>query len=237
MKRAQKKEKRTVIYLKVTPEKNEIIYSGIDFSEFIESLVYPIENILVISSGCVSISHESRSERSYELFEGYDLVKSLGSKNLYNYGNFCFVDFASSCKISEISDEQDAELLFLGSRFRPLNTPFFENLQNRFAYLAHDDGFFCKLYCRDSNDFSSVLYKKISSAVKDPVSISSKNFVNRILQLAAEGIVVDLNEIIRKDGYNEITIYTIGEHLDIDKVHNNLREIKKNALQTNTIMI
>jgi hypothetical protein len=39
------KKLRKRIYIKINPDNNEIIYSGIEFAEFIKYLEQPIENI------------------------------------------------------------------------------------------------------------------------------------------------------------------------------------------------
>jgi hypothetical protein len=41
------------------------------------------------------------------------------------------------------------EILYLPHFGKSLITPFFNRINNNFVYLAHDDGWFCKLYCND----------------------------------------------------------------------------------------
>ena len=154
-------KQRTILYVYADREKHVFINSGITFSEFVNGLSKPLENLLSISPKTDMISLVSDYARGFEVFEGNKQIQALLSENIYELGDFCFVDFHKMDGIQQLSEEQIAELLYLGHLFRPLKSPFFPALQNRFAYLAHDDGFFCKLYCRDEQDFAHVLAVKI----------------------------------------------------------------------------
>ncbi|MCL2677695.1 MAG: hypothetical protein FWE85_01420 [Clostridiales bacterium] len=227
---------RTKIYVKIFPGKNEVIYSGIDFAEFVKYLPQPIKNLMLITGGSNVILSESRFERGLKLFEGYEFIEKLAKENIYNLGEFCFVDYAMPHQTSELSEEQIAELLYLGHMSKPLHTPFFEALQNDFAYLAHDDGWYCKIYCRNLYDFISVLCKKIMlHASNKKAHEISDDVKERMLQLAMDGILVDLDELSQKD--DTVNIYSIGTHLDMDVLVNNCHEIKLRASQVNQLSV
>jgi hypothetical protein len=139
------KKSRMQIYVNAALEENKAIYTGITFAEFIKYLPSPIENLMLLMGGSSVLFVETESERGLELFEGRELVDKLTRENLYSLGNFCFTDYAHLGGTKYLSEEQIAELLYLSHMFKPLKLPFFEPLQNRFAYLAHDDGWYCKL--------------------------------------------------------------------------------------------
>jgi len=222
---------RTKIYVKATPERHEIIYSGIEFAEFTTYLSSPIENILLLKADYIG----NRSEKNFELIEGKDYIAEFKSENIYNYGDFCFVDYASTDSINKLSGEQIAELLYMAHMYIPLQSPFFEALQNRFAYLAHDDGFYCKLYCHNLLDFVTVLCNKIKmnirSLLNDNVCEAPNNVKEKVLQLAMEGLFIDLDELSHEDGMIAIKLYTVGTHSDMDIISNSCQQIKLNSSQ------
>lgn len=220
---------RTKIYVKITPERNEIVYSGIEFAEFIKYLPQPIENLMIITGGSNVVLLDTKFERGLEQFEGHELVEALARENVHNFGNFCFVDYISSGKASDLNEEQIAELLYLGHMFKPLDSPFFEPLQNRFVYLAHDDGWYCKLYCREISDFLSVLCGKLTSNMKKVVPSIPDMISEQLIRLATSGILIDLDETSQSKEGTDIGIYTIGECLDMDCFLNDFQKLKDNA--------
>ncbi len=230
------KKIRTKIYVKVSPENNEVVFSGIEFAEFIEYLPKPIENLMLITGGSSIILAETNVERGLELFEGFALIKKLIKQDIYNLGNFCFVDYASAGNTSGLSEEQIAELLYMGHMFKPLHLPFFDQLRNRFAYLAHDDGWYCKLYCKNLLDFITVLCKKITAdaPIKD-ICEPSNDVKEKVLKLTTDGLLIDLDESSRKSGSLEAKLYVIGAYSDMDTILNNYQKLKESATQIHSL--
>ena len=226
-----------MIYIKTYPEEKQIVYSGIKFADFIEFLPQPIENLVVISGNCSSVSFDVKYERRFEWFEGYDQVKKLAVEDVHKWGDFCFVDYDTLKNTHKLSEEQIAELLYLGRMFKPLKYPFFEPLQNRFVYLSHDDGFYCKLYCKEFGDFFTVLYKQIISCIDVPLLERSKKVEEQLLQLAMSGILIDLEEIKTNNERLVAPVYTIGEYADMDSIFNNVQDVKNAATQINNIIL
>ena len=224
---------RTKLYIKVMPESCEVIFSGIAFAEFIQYLTRSIDNIMIITSGGNIISQDTKFERGLELFEGHELVQKLAKENIYNLGNFCFVDYASSDDPKKLSEEQIAELLYLGHMFKPLRSPFFKELCNNFVYLAHDDGWYCKLFCHNSFDFISVLCDKIKTFIsiktKKALSKIPDTIKNELLDLAVKGLLIDLDDELLKNDQAEIRLYAVGDYSDMDVILNNWDDVKNSA--------
>jgi len=216
------RKERTKIYVKVTPERSEIICSGITFAEFIKHLPTPIENLLLIKCDYWG----NQQKHGFEVLEGQENVEKLIVEDI-SHGDFCFVDYTSPQAVNELHKKQIAELLYLGHVFEPLDTPFFEALHNNFIYLSHDDGWYCKLYCKNISDFATVLCNKIAAIIPTETGgLVSDSVKEKILQLATNGILIDLDEILQ-DGM--ITLYSIGEHSDIDGMLNNWQQMKSSA--------
>ena len=135
------KDRMTDIYIRVSSERHEAVFSGLRFIDFINCATIPIDNILLLKSG---YSSEKRCH-NFELLEGQENISKLMLENIYHYGDFCFVDYAHASSVNKLNEKQIAELLYLAHMHKPLRSPFFEVLQNNFVYLAHDDGWYCKL--------------------------------------------------------------------------------------------
>lgn len=222
------KKERRKIYVKVSPEKNEVIYSGIEFAEFIQYLTQPIDNLLLLKGDYFG----NRCEHNFELLEGREIVEKLTREDVHNFGDFCFVDYISPQKVNDLSEEQIAELLYLGHMFRPLRSPFLEQLHNKFVYLAHDNGWYCKLYCRNLSDFITVLCKKITANIPiKNMCEPSDDVKEKMLELAKDGLLIDLNDLSRKSENVEIKFYIVGSYSDMDTIQNNFQQIRDNALR------
>jgi hypothetical protein len=225
------KKKRRKIYIKITPERNKIVYSGIEFAEFMRYLQQPIENLLLMKGDYCG----NRYEHNFELIEGYEYVEEFTKENVYNYGNFCFVDYISADNIAMLSDNQIAELLYLSHMFKPLASPFFKTMQNRFAYLAHDDGWYCKLYCTRLDDFADVLCAKIKEGLetlyKEELCQFSQKVGEQLLELAENGLLIDLDETYRKKSGVEVKLYIVGECLNMDEILNDIKRLKDDAFE------
>ena len=187
------KTERSRIYFYATPRANEILYSGISFEEFIEHLQPPIENIILLKADYVG----EKCFHNFELLEGSGDIENFTHEDIYNFGDFCFVDYAGDT-VASLNKQQIAELLFVSHMFEPLNSPFFDVLGNRFVYLSHDDGYYCKLFCRDILDPIKVILCKIQSRMQDSIDISSDfsdGICGELQKIASNGILVDLDEI------------------------------------------
>ena len=171
-------KKWKMIYINASRNENRLICSGISFSNFIEHLRDPIKNIILIKGNFPG----NKQIKNFELVEGEKHIAKLKKEDVYTYGDFCFVDYNISNSVYQLTNEQVAELLFMAHMFEPLKSPFFEVLNNRFAYLAHDDWHFCVLYSRDIDDFLDVLNGTIASTMKDITKRYVKSFDNKIIR-------------------------------------------------------
>lgn len=222
-------KKRRLVYVSSNISSSEYIYSGIEFSEFIKYLKDPIENILLIKSDYMG----NENLKGFELILGKKEIRLLAKEDIYSFGDFCFVDCSNIGGIDKLTDQEIAGLLFLGHMFRPLDTPFLEKMNNRFAYLAHDDGFFCKLYCRERSDFLDILAGKIIDMLACEEAKDMEGFdediKNKLLQFTEDGILFDFCEFSPSDANIAINTYLIGKFTDIDHIINNYQEYKANA--------
>jgi len=218
----RRKEKLVRLYAKITPERCEGVFSGITFKDFINYVPNPIENILLLEKIYIS----TKQHRKFELFEGGHDIAKLMLENIYSYGDFCFVDYADPNLPNHLTDEQIAELLYLRHMFKPLKSPFFEVLKNNFAYLSHDDGWYCKIYCKEQSVLSMLLANKIKSVLENDFKISVNaipdNLINCFQELSLKGLLLEIRHETQRLNSTEIRAYNIGEHENIDDLFNNI---------------
>ncbi|MCI6361992.1 hypothetical protein [Intestinimonas butyriciproducens] len=229
------KNEKKELYVKIVPEKNEIVCSGLSFDDFICYLPEPIENLINIAiDTCVEVS-ETNYKKGFPLFEGKAAIKKIAEQESYCFGNFCFVDYCSSEQVDQITAQEISELLYLGHMFEPLHSPFFPQLQNRFAYLSHDDSWYWKLYAQNIDDFLYILCGRLAKCIELPLPDNTQMIHEQLLYKAREGILIDLNEAVCKNNGIDVRLYTIGEYANMDKILNYLSQIKKEANKTNWI--
>ena len=219
------------IYIKYSPEKNETTFSGIKFVDFIESTPTPVENMLLLEH----INLGSKYFHCFELLEGADDIANLESQNIHGYGNFCFVDYKESASVNRLSKEDIAELLYLSHMFEPLKSPFFDALQNSYAYLSHDDGWYCKLFCKGWDIPNSILINKLLNTVQQAFCSRTTSLPDglseRITELSVKGLVVQIDilkqtkKAARADDQATIKLYDVGEIENMDNLFNNLEDI------------
>lgn len=214
---------RDIVYIHTNEDEKSALYYGIGFKEFIAALPSRLNNLLLLK-------HEySRSSMSSNCFLDYvncEQIKHLAEQDIYMYGDFCWVDFQHESDLDLLEPTEIAELLFLGHVHRPLVSPFFEKLNNRFAYCAHDDAWRCRLYCRDLSEFAQVIANILISAV----STSKRQIIypipdeikHKLLKLSKDGLLIDFHNVMKVERRIIIPIYTIGEHNDMDDMYNNV---------------
>lgn len=216
---------RDVFYINAFPENNELVYYGMQLNEFIKYAPVEINKLLILEGEY--FGRGFRSKTKLQVVEKVEMEEFL-SEDIYGYGDFAWVDFENRDKLEKLEPIELSELLYLGHMFKPINSPFFDKIQNRYAYLAHDDGWFCRLYFKKYSDFQEIICNKIIDAVstskRRKIYPFSNELKEELLDLAKDGLLIDFNNFIKYEKSIEIPIYTIGKFLDMDKMYNNLQE-------------
>jgi len=219
-------DKATKIYIKTSDENHETIFSGIKFNDFIECTPTPVKNILLLKSGYFG----EKRKYNFELLEGQGDVKKLMSENIYHYGDFCFVDYSNPDSVREQTREQIAELLYLAHMNEPLKSPFWETLQNNFAYLSHDDGWYCKLYCRNQQDSASILINKLQNVIQKALCENTfflpNDLIEKTKEVSKRGLLVKLDTSVQREKAAVVKLYEVGEYHNIDDLFNSIEQEK-----------
>ncbi len=206
---------RELIYISSDPSKSCITSYGIEFNEFARSLETPLPNLLILKGEYFG-DHDPTTRCEFVRQENLD---SILNAYVYGYGDFCWVDFKDVGSLDTLEPQEVAELLYLGHLFEPVSSPFFDKLQNRFAYLAHDDGWYNKFYCRDLGEFSYALRDIIPTKLRSRTRRKEIPQINAdisgyLLELSQQGLLIDIDRIFRDGRKLCISFYVIGELIE-----------------------
>ena len=227
------------IYVKLSPENNEVLLSGIRFVDFIDCTPIPFENIMLLKADYIGERHC----HNFSLLEGVEDITNFAIEGAYCYGDLCLVDYADGTSICQLPEEHIAELLYLAHMHKPLKSPFFESLQNNYAFLSHDDGWYCKLYCKQWHIPISMLCTKLTRSIQRAFGVEiislTDSLVEKITELSARGLLIQLDiskskcKQTKANKIATISLYEVGGYGNMDDLFNNLEQVKsKIAFET-----
>ncbi len=231
-----------VIYVHKHKEQHYVLSYGITFQDFVHHLPIRLQNILLLKHQCDETSFNIHTMMEYI---EKDQIDDLLKDDVNGYGDFCWIDFAEEVGVNELKGQEIAELLFLGHLKQHLKLPFYSNLNNRFVYLAHDDGWFNKVYYRDFNHFYTILggsiADKLSEVRKEKTFLGIKKKTSSIppipLELLRslddkinEGLVLSLEKTSMTRGKIEIPVWVIGDYYNMDEMYEDYQDLNKDVV-------
>ncbi|SQC57382.1 Uncharacterised protein [Listeria newyorkensis] len=153
---AMKKEilKQQTIYVHMDNVINNVVTSGITFCDFMNGVMSPPQNVLLLKHQFPEASFNAHT--SFHYSEVSDLSE-LKKAPVSQYADFCWVDFEDIDLVNQLTAQEVAELLYLAHTGRHLRSPFYYKLQNNFVYLTKEDGRYNKVYYRNLDQFYHVL--------------------------------------------------------------------------------
>lgn len=215
------REVEDLLYILYDKENKIVKTSGMQFEEFYNSLAIKPNNILILEGDFCSDQFDYTTRCEYCSKEN---IHYLLNDNIYNYGDFSWVDFKTVEGLEALKPKEVAELLYLARFSIPINDTYFKKLYNRFFYYAHDDGWYNHTYYNDIEEFNEILGYIIVNKIRaiynlqpEPLDI---DIINRLCKLAYEGISIDfLRLCIKEDDSIAIPIYKIGSDIDMDSMY------------------
>jgi hypothetical protein len=237
---------RDLIYIHHHNYDQYVITYGIEFKEFIESFPIKLKNLLLLKHRFQDAEFNMHTLLEYVPNEK---INRLIQDGVYGYGNFCWVDFNGVEGLNDLSGQEIAELLYLGHIKQHLKQPFYQKLGNRFAYLAHDDGWFNKVYYRDLEDFYQILgavvgrkmsqlhTKKTLLGIRRSMEFPAVpgRTLHQVSHLIKEGAVISLER--REEGRQriEIPIWVIGDFIDMDDMYDHAQTLDLESCQAKLV--
>lgn len=226
------------LYVHMNDVDQFVIYSGISFKQFF-STVEPMKNVLLLK--------HDYEDGSFNMHTQFDFI---GSEDMQPYlkklpdmqGDLCWVDFSSEENVNQLSPMEQAELLYFSHKREPLGLPFFNKLQNRYAYYSSKTDKMTKVYFRflgDSEQLTTNLFNKMIKEKERNVGIwrrKTKQAVPTIdpivlrscRQYVKEGALLSLFKMGKSVQYG-IEIRTLANYNFPDEVWDDLEYILKHT--------
>ncbi|MBA4536862.1 hypothetical protein H1Z61_06835 [Bacillus aquiflavi] len=219
-----------LVYIYLNENNQYILSHGIEFFEFAQTVPNPLGNILLLKHQFDDGDFNMHTLLEYVPSER---IEKLIKDDVYDYGDFCWLDFEEEDGLNELTQQEIAELLYLGHLKQHLHTPFYSQLGNQYVYLAHDDGWFNKTYYRHLEDFYWMLGRLIPSKVgklkfeKSLFRIGKKRSYPTIQQdtllslrdMIKEGTVISLKKALQNRNRIEIPMWVIGDFANMDDMY------------------
>ncbi|MFC6464124.1 hypothetical protein ACFP65_03775 [Marinilactibacillus sp. GCM10026970] len=222
---------RDVFYISANSSEQYYIYYGMEFHEFIRHVPIELDNILV-TDGKYTTNHYNRN-MLLETAMGKEEIVELSKEDIYGLGNFHWMDYASENSLDHCTPQEKAEILYLSHFGKPINSPFFDRLDNQFTYLAHDDGWFCKLYCKEMSVFKEIIANKMiaefSTNKRRKIYPMDESIKSQLLELTNQGLLIDFSNIYRDNKEISLHYYVVGHYQNMDEMYHDLERNKQTA--------
>lgn len=218
---------RDLIYVHLNQPAQYVMSCGIEFNEFTAAFSGFANHLLLLKH-----RFEDGDFNRHTRFEyvAKDKIGKLAREDVQSYGDFCWVDFAEEEGLNELDGQEIAELLYLGHLKHHLKMPFYNQLENRFVYLANDDGWSNKTYYRNLMDFFLMLgyviplklgdikLEKTFFGIKKKRSypIINKDLLVSLAPYMKEGICISIRDADLQKGRVEIPIWMVGDFANMD---------------------
>lgn len=145
-------------HININEAEGYVFTTGMEFKTFISAVPDKIEGFLLLKGSPLNAQFD---RHTYWEYVSQEELEAFLQEDVYNYGDFCWVDFADERKLKNLTDENIAELLFATHLKRPLNTVFVDALSNSYLYLCHDDDYWVKVYMKNVRNYKFVIEQKI----------------------------------------------------------------------------
>lgn len=237
MKRYQS-DSRGLIYIHVNGNSQYVQSYGIEFYEFIQAVPSPIENILLLKHQFTGGDFNMHTLLDIVTSEQIDNLKK---DHVDSYGDFCWLDFEVVDGVNELTQQEIAELLYLGHFKQHLQPPFYNQLENKYVYLAHDDGWYNKTYYRNIDDFYTILGDVITQKMSD-LRIEKNLFgigrkrvyptIKRgalypLSELMKEGVTISLEKSVQNRNQIEVPLWVVGDFVNMDDMYEEYKNKSK----------
>lgn len=218
----KRKNIRDLIYVSGEHQTNCFYSYGIEFHEFMNCVYNRPEHLVLLKHNFDNAQWNQHSRFDYVMKQE---INELIEDYVYGYGDFCWVDFSKEEDLDALSNNQIADLLFFGHLAKPLH----KIPKIRFAYFAHDDGWFNKLYVTDLYDYETLLARVITLKLHKLTGRKfydiPKDISSVLLECTRDGLFIDLSRVIKSTVELRIPITAIGHYTDMDRVYDLREEI------------
>lgn len=221
---------RDVFYVNANVDEGYYEYYGMEFSEFLRYCPFPIPRILFLDP---PLYFEPVNQAMFMTTLDEQAIADLARQGAYDLGNFHWMDYASEEGLARCTEQEKAEILYLNHYGKPLHTAFFESVGNRFVYQAHDDGWYCRLYCKDMAVFGDIIANKIighfATNTRRKMRPIGSEIKAALLDWAKGGLLIDFADACTFRNHCGLHFYEIGKFTGMDEMYHNLDQKKRAA--------
>lgn len=212
-----KEDCRDLIYVSRPHADDLFCYAyGIEFAEFLSGVKPPLANLLLLNHRFDAAKWNPHTGLEYVTAAE---IGRLIEDDVYGYGDFCWVDVERKEDLNRLTRPQIAELLLFGHLAETLD----DLPLARFAYYAHDDGWFNKTYFAVAEDYagmlSGVVRSKLSLFAGQELNDLPETVQTGIMAYATDGLFIDFLRMEIEDSRIRVPIATVGHHRDMDLVY------------------
>ena len=227
-----------LIYIHLNEREQYVITYGIEFGEFAESLFESLNHLLLLKH---RFDEGDFNRHTLHEYVPINKLEKLMKDDVSGYGDFCWIDFEEEDALNELSEQGIAELLYLGHMKDHLKPPFYNQLSNKYVYLAHDDGFFNKTYYRNFNYFykmlGTVIPRKVDKIKVErsllgfkktkPYPLIANEIISSLKTLMKEGLLLSVKDAEQSRARIEIPLWVIGDFADMDDMYDEYEIVVK----------
>mgnify|MGYP005830601585 CR=1 FL=1 len=228
---------KDVIYVHQNETLKYVMSYGLEFRDFSQNLPQPLNHLLMIKH---QFDHGSFNMNTMMEYTNKKEVSKLAGDDIYSYGDFCWIDFEEVDGLDQLSGQELAEILYMGHTKQSLESPFYSKLNNRFVYLAHDDGWFNKTYYRYTDDFYSMLGSTISAKLLNQKGDKSlkrllpgqkvtnlppipKEVMYSLKEKIKEGAAISIEKTVKGRGTIKVPVWVMGDYMNMDTMYDDYR--------------
>lgn len=210
-------------YIRIEEEGGFVFSSGVNFATFWAGIHRKPHNLLLLQGWPQDGNYHQKIGLQYILEES---LPSFLQEDVYQYGDFSWVDFESVEALEALADEELAELLFAAHSRRPMGSAQLKGLQNRYLYLCHDDDYWVKLYMPERTDYKPVLEAKIRHELmghKRTMAPIPAEILDALYEFFKTGGVFDFENASVSSTFSGVRIFPLtGMGFNPDEIHRGL---------------
>lgn len=206
------------IYIRIDQENNLVHTSGVTFYEFVKGINIVDKGYLILAGFPNNCSFNMKLLLEYVSKEQ---AEDFINENVYHYGDFCWVDYEKEEQLQCMTEEELAELLYMSHKKEPLHSFTVKSLNNKYAYLCHDDGWWNNIYMQDVSEYKMVISYKLMQELKGrkrTISEPPNELIDKIYEMCKDGLIIDFE---RKSD-NGVHLFCVGKISTMDDLENKM---------------
>ena len=214
-------------YIKIYEADNYVLASGISFEEFYSGISAKPRNLLFLEGWP---PYERRHEKLLLYYLTTEELKDFSQQDVGFNGDFCWIDYENAESLDAASKQDMAEILYFKHFKKPFGEFRFKNIKNQFAYYAHDDNWYTKIYMANPKDYLQVVEHKVLKELKGrkrSLTQIPQAILEEIYLLCLDGVIFDFEYAASNEYQAVIRIYQTGELDDVDGAHRELDRLRK----------